>query len=145
MNKVLKSLMREKHHLLLSVLLALFIIVDVKIPFQIANLIDTIVGKTVVIIIIFALLTFNKLVGVLAIIAGYMLIMRSMNMAGNSNMRLLDTENSKFRRMNNMNVKNARTVEEDVIDNMLPRVAGENVKTSDFKPIQGNLYEAEKL
>jgi hypothetical protein len=145
MNKILKSLMREKHHLLLSVLLALFIIVDVKIPFQIANLIDTIVGKTVVIIIIFALLTFNKLVGVLAIIAGYMLIMRSMNMAGNSNMRLLDTENSKFRRMNNMNVKNARTVEEDVIDNMLPRVAGENVKTSDFKPIQGNLYEAEKL
>ena len=145
MNKVLKSLMREKHHSLLAILLALFIIIDVKIPFQIANLIDTIVGKTVVVIIIFALLTFNKFVGALAIVAGYMLVMRSMNMTGNPNMRYLDTENSKFRKMNNMNVKHTRTVEEDVIDNMLPRVATEHVKSSDFKPIQGNLHEAEKL
>jgi len=145
MNKVLKSLMREKHHSLLAVLLALFIIIDVKIPFQIANLIDTIVGKTVVVIIIFALLTFNKFVGILAIVAGYMLVMRSMNMTGNSNIRLLDTENSKFRKMNKMNVNHTRTVEEDVIDNMLPRVANEHVKSSDFKPIQGNLHEAEKL
>ena len=89
MNKVLKSLMREKHHSLLAILLALFIIIDVKIPFQFANLIDTIVGKTVVIIIIFALLTFNKFVGVLAIVAGYMLVMRSINMTGNSNIRFL--------------------------------------------------------
>lgn len=145
MNKVLKSLMREKHHSLLAILLALFIIIDVKIPFQFANLIDTIVGKTVVIIIIFALLTFNKFVGVLAIVAGYMLVMRSINMTGNSNMRFLDTENSKFRKMNKMNIKHTRTVEEDVIDNMLPRVANEHVKSSDFKPIQGNLHEAEKL
>tara|TARA_B110001450_G_scaffold185589_1_gene173628 strand:- start:2272 stop:2709 length:438 start_codon:yes stop_codon:yes gene_type:complete len=145
MNKVLKSLMREKHHSLLAILLALFIIIDVKIPFNIANLIDTIVGKTVIIIIVFALLTFNKLVGVLAIIAGYMLVMRSMNMAGNSNIGYLDTENSKFRKMNRMNVKQTRSVEEDVIDNMLPRVANENVKSSYFKPIQGNLYDAEKL
>tara|TARA_B110000967_G_C18499054_1_gene370591 strand:+ start:96 stop:533 length:438 start_codon:yes stop_codon:yes gene_type:complete len=145
MNKVLKSLMREKHHSLLAVLLALFIIIDVKIPFQIANLIDTIVGKTVVVIIIFALLTFNKFVGILAIVAGYMLVMRSTNMTGNSNIRLLDTENSKFRKMNKMNVNHTRTVEEDVIDNMLPRVANEHVKSSDFKPIQGNLHEAEKL
>jgi len=145
MNKVLKSLMREKHHSLLAVLLALFIIIDVKIPFQFANLIDTIVGKTVVIIIIFALLTFNKLVGVLAIVAGYMLVVRSMNMAGNSNMRFVDSENSKFRKMNKMNVEQSRSVEEDVIDNMLPRVANEQVKSSDFKPIQGKLHDAEKL
>ena len=31
MNKILKSLMREKHHSLLAILLALFIIIDVKI------------------------------------------------------------------------------------------------------------------
>lgn len=145
MNKILKSLMREKHHSLLAILLALFIIIDVKIPFQFANLIDTIVGKTVVIIIVFALLTFNKFVGVLAIVAGYMLVMRSMNMAGNSNMGYLDTEHSKFRKMNSMNVKHTRSVEEDIIDNMLPRVANESVKSSYFKPIQGNLYDAEKI
>lgn len=145
MNKLLKSLLREKHHSILAVLMTLFIILDVKIPFQMANLIDTIVGKTVIIILIFALLTFNKFVGVLAIVAGYMLVMRSMNMTGNKNMRYLDNENTKYNKMQNLNVKHNRSVEEDVIDNMLPRVANENVLSSDFKPIQGNLHDAEKL
>jgi len=145
MNKLLKSLLREKHHSILAVLMALFIILDVKIPFQMANLIDTIVGKTIIIILIFALLTFNKFVGVLAIVAGYMLVMRSMNMTGNKNMRYLDNENTKYHKMQNLNVKHNRSVEEDVIDNMLPRVANENVLSSDFKPIQGNLHDAEKL
>ena len=145
MNKLLKSLLREKHHSILAVLMALFIILDVKIPFQMANLIDTIVGKTVIIILIFALLTFNKFVGVLAIVAGYMLVMRSMNMTGNKNMRYLDNENTKYHKMQNLNVKHNRSVEEDVIDNMLPRVANENILSSDFKPIQGNLHDAEKL
>ena len=145
MNKLLKSLLREKHHSILAVLMALFIILDVKIPFQMANLIDTIVGKTVIIILIFALLTFNKFVGVLAIVAGYMLVMRSMNMVGNKNMRYLDSENSKYYKMQNLNIKHKRSVEEDVINNMLPRVANENVLSSDFKPIQGNLHDAEKL
>lgn len=145
MNKLLKSLLREKHHSILAVLMALFIILDVKIPFQMANLIDTIVGKTVIIILIFALLTFNKFVGVLAIVAGYMLVMRSMNMTGNKNMKYLDNENTKYHKMQNLNVKHNRSVEEDVIDNMLPRVANENVLSSDFKPIQGNLHDAEKL
>ena len=145
MNKLLKSLLREKHHSVLAVLLALFIILDVKIPFQMANLIDTIVGKTVIIILIFALLTFNKFVGVLAIVAGYMLVMRSMNMTGNKNMRYLGGENTKYHKMQNLNIKHNRSVEEDVIDNMLPRVANENVLQFDFKPIQGNLHDAEKL
>tara|TARA_B100000795_G_scaffold49916_1_gene32787 strand:- start:2248 stop:2676 length:429 start_codon:yes stop_codon:yes gene_type:complete len=142
MNKFFKSLMREKHHSLLAILLALFIIIDVKIPFQMANLIDTIVGKTVVIIIVFALLTFNKFVGVLAIVAGYMLIMRSMNMG---NVSFIDTEKYKFSQMNNMNVENIRSVEEDIIDNMLPRVATENTNNSFFKPMQSKLYDAEKI
>jgi hypothetical protein len=145
MNKILNTLMREKHHSLLAILLVLFIIIDVKIPFQIANLIDTIVGKTVVIIIIFALLTFNKIVGVLAIVAGYMLVIRSMNMTGNKNLKFLDTERSKFKKMTSMNVTNTTSVEEDVINNMLPRVANESNETSFFKPIQGNLYDAEKI
>tara|TARA_B110000261_G_scaffold47624_1_gene56145 strand:- start:1293 stop:1730 length:438 start_codon:yes stop_codon:yes gene_type:complete len=145
MNKLIKSLLREKHHSILAVLMALFIILDVKIPFQLANLIDTIVGKTVIIIIIFALLTFNKFVGVLAIVAGYMLIMRSANMTGNKNMKYLNTENSKYHEMQDLNIKHKRSIEEDVIDNMLPRVSNENVLSSDFKPTQGNLHDAEKL
>ena len=78
MNKLLKKLTREKHHSLLALLLVIFIVFEVEIPLPLANLIDTIVGKTVVILFIFSLLSYNKFVGVLAIIAGYLLVMRSM-------------------------------------------------------------------
>ena len=145
MNKLVNKLTKEKHHLLLAVLLSIFIVVDVHIPFQLANLIDTIVGKTVVILIVFALIAFNKLVGVLAIIAGYMLVMRSMNITGNKNVMHLENENSKVKRMQNFNQKHQISVEEEVIDNMLPRVSNESVESHPFKPVQNNLHSAEKL
>lgn len=145
MNKFLKKLTQEKHHSILSLLLVFFIILDIQIPLQLANLIDTIVGKTVVIITIFSLLTFNKFVGVLAIVAGYLLVVRSMESTGKKNMKYLESEHSKFSRMKKFNGHHKTTVEEDIINNMLPRVATEDHSTGGFKPIQGNLYDAEKL
>ena len=145
MNKLLKKLTREKHHTLLALLLIVFILFEIEIPLPLANLVDTIVGKTVVILFIFSLLTYNKFVGVLAIIAGYLLVMRSMEATGNKYIPYLETESSKFSKMKQFNVKHKRTVEEEVIDNMLPRVSTEHTNGSDFKPIQGNLYDAEKL
>jgi hypothetical protein len=145
MDKFLKKLTQEKHHSLLAVLLGIFIIVDIKIPLQLANLIDTIVGKTIVILTVFSLLTFNKFVGVLAIISGYLLVMRSMDATGNKNLKYLESESSKFNKMKIFNRAQKNTVEEDIINNMLPRVASENGPMGEFKPVQGKLYDAEKL
>ena len=145
MNKLVNKLTKEKHHLLLAVLLSIFIVADVHIPLQLASLIDTIVGKTVVILTIFALIAFNKLVGVLAIIAGYMLVMRSMNLTGSGGLMHLENEQIKVRKMQNYNQKNNVSVEEEVIDNMLPRVSNEHVESHPFKPVQNNLHSAEKL
>jgi hypothetical protein len=144
MNKILKKLQKEKHHTFLGLLLILFIVIDVSIPLDLANLIDTIVGKTVVVLVIFSLLTYNKLVGVLAIVAGYLLIMRSMNTSGKTNMKYLETEKKKFSKMKKFNVKHKTTVEEDVINNMLPMINERNIE-SVFKPIQGNVYSAKKI
>lgn len=144
MNTFLQKIQKEKHHTFLGLLLALFIVIDIKIPKDLANLIDTIVGKTVVILVIFSLLTYSKLVGVLAIIAGYVLIMRSMNVTGKKNMKYLETETKKYKKMKSFNVKHKTTVEEDVINNILPMT--NNVKIiSKFKPIQGNLHAAKKI
>ena len=145
MNKLVKKLTKEKHHLLLSVLLAIFIIFDVSVPIPIANLIDTIVGKTVVIIVIFGLITFNKFIGVLAVVAGYMLFMRAMNVSSNAGFRYLETEKNKSVKMQSFNKKSNISVEEEIINNMLPRVANEYVKSSHFKPVQNNLHSAEKI
>lgn len=145
MNKLLKKLTKEKHHGLLAILLSIFIIFDIRIPNQLANLVDTIVGKTVVIIAVFSLIAFNKLVGILAIIAGYMLIMRSMNITGHKNLIHLENEHVKRSNMLKFNPKQEVSVEEEVIDNMLPRVSNETVESHDFKPVQNNLHSAEKL
>ena len=122
----------------------LFIVFEVQIPLDLANVIDTIVGKTVIILVIFALLTYNKIVGVLAIVAGYLLIMRSMNISGKKNMKYLETEQKKYSKMKKFNVKRSTSVEEDVINNMLPLTNNRNIE-SIFKPIQGNLYSAKKI
>ena len=145
MNKLVKKLTKDKHHALLTALLTIFIVLDISVPVSIANLVDTIVGKTVVILVVFSLIAFNKLVGVLAIVAGYMLIIRSMNVSSNNKFRYLETERVKFRKMNSFNKKEKLTVEEEVIDNMLPRVSNEYVESHPFKPVQNNLHSAEKL
>ena len=54
MNKLFKKLGKEKHHLLLAGLLAAFIVLDIELPLAFANLVDTIVGKTVVILVVFS-------------------------------------------------------------------------------------------
>ena len=122
----------------------LFIIFDINIPSDLANLIDTIVGKTIIILIIFSLLTYNKLIGVLAIIAGYLLVIRSMNVTGKKNIKYLETEQKKFKKMKSFNVKLKTTVEEDAINNMLPMTNNVNVE-SGFKPVQGDLHSAKKI
>ena len=94
--------------------------------------------------VIFSLLTYNKFVGVLAIVAGYLLIMRSMNTSGKTNMKYLETEKKKFSKMKKFNIKHKTTVEEEVINNMLPMTNERNVE-SVFKPIQGNVYSAKKI
>lgn len=144
MDSFLKKIQKEKHQSFLGLLLMLFIVIDINIPDDLANLIDTIVGKTVVILVIFSLLAYNKLIGVLAIVAGYLLIMRSMNVTGRKNMKYLETEKKKFRKMKSFNVEHKTTVEEDVINNMLPMTNNVNVE-SGFKPVQGNLHSAKKI
>ena len=71
--------------------------------------------------------------------------MRSMNLTGNKNIMHLDNENSKVKRMQHFNKKHQVSVEEEVIDNMLPRVSNESVESHQFKPVQNNLHSAEKL
>ena len=46
--------------------------------------------------------------------------------------------------MKKFNVKSSTSVEEDIINNMLPLTNERNIE-SIFKPIQGNLYSAKKI
>ena len=144
----MKSLkFNDKRHYVLAAVLALFIVMDIKVPSQVANLVDTIVGKIVVIMVGLSLMVINPLVGILGAIAAYELVRRSSasgNLFGDVS-SLIPNEEDKHHEMQ-VYQNNEITVEEEVIANMLPRTAADVIDSSpSFKPIQNKLHAAAKL
>ena len=82
MEKFLNSLMKDKHHLVLTILLSVFILFDIKVPLVLAELVDNPLGKIVVAALSLCLLSVNALAGVIGLIAAYVLIQRSGDSTG---------------------------------------------------------------
>ena len=151
MKDLLKSLKSETHHLVLTGLLALFIIMDIKIPDNIAPFFNSVVGKGFIILTSLSLLAINPVVGVFAIVASFELIRRS---GSGSDMVSSSFSSSFYNTMAgepdepNVDLKLTNiplTLEENVINNMLPRIATDSLDTAPFKPTQNHLHGAGKL
>ena len=141
MNKLLKSLPKDKNNLVLVVLLSVFIVMDVKIPNAISKVVDTIVGKSLVILASLSLFGINSLVGVLGLVAGYLLIQRS---AQQEDVKMYDAgEENKIKYLHTVN-QFPLTVEEDVISKMLPR-ASPDIIPPEYKPTLNKLHNASNL
>lgn len=149
MKDLLKSLKSETHHLVLTGLLALFIIMDIKIPENVAPFFNSVVGKGFVILTSLSLLAINPVVGVFAIVASFELLRRSSS-GGN----IVPSSSSFYNTMasepdeENVDLKLTNiplTLEENVINNMLPRIATDALDRAQFKPTQNNLHGAGKL
>ena len=68
---------KDYTYYVLAALLCLFIVVPVEIPHELASLVDTFIGKVVVVIIALNLFFAHPVVGAVGIIAAYELIKRS--------------------------------------------------------------------
>ena len=141
-----QAFMKNKHHVLLSLLLIVFIVFDIQVPEGVAVFIDSIVGKALIIIIALALLSVNPIVGVLALITAYELIRRSSESSGSGPIyKYMPSDHKRDKELNLLN-EQPYTVEEEVIANMLPRTATDTFdKNPEFKPVQENLHSAAKL
>ena len=82
MEKFLNSLTRDKHSLILCLLLSCFVVFDIEIPLVLAEVIDNPIGKIGVAALALCILSQNTLVGVVAIVAAYVLIQRSEGKTG---------------------------------------------------------------
>ena len=76
MKNLLKMMPSSPTYLVLSLLMVVFIVVDIAPPSNVCMLIDTIVGKAVVIMVALSLFSLDMLVGIVGIIAAYILVMR---------------------------------------------------------------------
>ena len=135
----------DKRHYVLAAVLAVFIVMDIKVPPNVANLVDTIVGKVVIIMVGLSLIGINPMVGILGVIAAYELIRRSSSSSSIfSSLDFIPSEKNKESEMR-VYQNNQVSVEEEVIAQMLPRTATDVLDTASFKPVQDQLHAAAKL
>lgn len=134
----------NRQQLVLGIVLILYIILNVNTPKMLSELIDTIYGN--IIIVVIAMILFsnsNPVVGVLSIVAAYFLIKRSSISTGSfAIQKYLPSEASRsddFSKLNEMPI----TLEEQMVFKMAPLVT-HNAKYPDanYKPVMDSLHEA---
>ena len=145
MLKILNSLKKNKSHLLLAVLLVCFIVLDVQLPAELAYYVDTLLGKVGVMIGAFSLFFVHSVLGVLAMVAGFVLLNRSTGfMQGAPNVQYLPSEKTKLNHLDEMN-QFPITLEEEVIHDMIPFVSEQHLPPPEFKPTLNSVHDAAKL
>ena len=145
MEKLLKMLPKSNHHMVLTVLLALFIVFNIQIPLAVSQMLDNPIAKAIVAIGAIALLRVNKVLGVIAIVAAYLLIQRIAEKTGTIYIkRHVPSETKKYIDMQSMDSVGV-SVEEEIINNMLPLTSNDDLFPPSFKPTQEELHSAAKL
>ena len=133
----------KRHQLVLGIVLVLYILLNVKTPDMLSNWIDSIYGNIVVVVIAMILFSnSNPVVGILSIIAAYMLLKRSSITTGSfAIQKYLPSEESRssdFSKFNEMPI----TLEEQMVAKMAPLVKHTTVSQSNYQPVLETLHEA---
>jgi hypothetical protein len=141
--RVLKLVKTQNHHYLLALLLALFIIFDVDFPDTVKNAIDTFPGKLLLAVLAISLVYIHPLVGAIGLVAIFLIIKRSERLSGPVH-KFVPSENRKQQKMQHFNKLAEKTLEEDIVNKMIPRVA-KTITIPTYKPTLCALHEAARL
>tara|TARA_X000000950_G_scaffold13791_2_gene14913 strand:+ start:1175 stop:1612 length:438 start_codon:yes stop_codon:yes gene_type:complete len=145
MEKLLKMLPKSNHHMVLTVLLSFFIIFNIHIPLAVSQMLDNPLAKGLIAVGALSLLSVNKVMGAIAIVAAYVLIQRIAEKTGTIYLkRHVPSETKKYVDMQAFN-DIEMTVEEEIINNMLPLTSNDEVFPPEYKPTQEDLHDAAKL
>ena len=140
------DLFKKQHigELLLTILFIIYLIMGYKTPEPIANIVDTLVGKIVILIIVIYLFMHNNhILAVLALFVAFDLFRRSSLVTGiDALQRYAPSEEKKSTQFSAMN-QFPYTLEQEVVKKMAPIVrSGSSLTKPTFKPILNNLYDA---
>jgi len=140
---------KEYIYYLLAAVLCLFNVMPVHIPNEVASLVDTLVGKVVVVVIALNLFFAHPVVGAIGIIAAYELIKRSEGKGSRVPAALKKYVPSEAKKTSNLSRVNQFpvTIEEIVIHNQIPYSFNLTNPTdrATYKPIQDSLHDAAKI
>ena len=150
MKNLLKIPKKHMHYYLLSLMMILFIIFPVQVPSELGNLVDSMLGKIVIVIVVINLFVAHPVVGAIGAVAAYELIKRTSGMAGVGSTMLKQFVPSEEKKTGNLSIYNQFpiTVEEMVIKSKVPytfNMSIGNLNNASYKPILGDTHEAEDL
>jgi len=145
----LKSLFNQvkSGEMMVAVILLLYVLVDVKTPDSLAELIDTVYGQIVIILGALALFTnSHQLVGILGLFAAYLLVVRSSKTTGSFAVEhLMPSEENKYDEMIEANAPVPQSLEEDVVKNMVPLVQDMPSGDQSYQPILDSTIDSSML
>ena len=144
LNDLLKA--EKRHQLLLGVVFVIYILMNARTPQTLAGLVDNVYGNIAVVVIALSVFAHsNPVVGILALVAAYELIKRSIVDTGDHAVRnYLPSEKSKvmdFSRYNDFPV----TLVEQVVTKMAPLVKHDAPPNSNYKPVLNALHDASPI
>jgi hypothetical protein len=143
------TLMRQEkqHEMVIFVLLILYIVFTPDVPQGLAVYAESTVGQLVIIILAITLfLSTNPVVGILGFLAAYEFIRRASRVTGVYGIKTFSpTEQKKQEIMKAMNAEPVKTLEEELVDNLVPISPNDDIGLTDggsFQPVLGPLYGA---
>ena len=143
------TLMRQEkqHEMVIFVLLILYIVFTPDVPLGLAEYAESTIGQLVIIILAITLfLSTNPVVGILGFLAAYEFIRRASRVTGVYGIETFSpTEQKKHQIMTAMNPAPEKTLEEELVDSLVPISPNDEIGLSDggsFQPVLGPLYGA---
>ena len=143
------SLFKKQHmgELVLVILIIVYLILGLKTPQPIANVVDTLVGKIVIILLVIYLFMYaNPVLAVLALFVAFDLIRRSSMSTGiDALQKFAPSEEKKMSQFTAYN-QFPYTLEQEVVAKMAPIMkSGSSLTQASYKPLLDNLYDASPI
>lgn len=143
------QLFKKQHmgELVLVILFIVYLILGLKTPEPIANIIDTLVGKIVIIlIVIYLFMHANPILAVLALFVAFDLMRRSSAATGfDALKKYAPSEEKKVSQFTAFN-QFPYTLEQEVVAKMAPIMnSGSSLTQASYKPLLDNLYDASPI
>ena len=135
------------NQLALAILFIIYLIMGYKTPEPVANVVDTLVGKIVILITVVALFMHaNPILAVLSLFVAFDLMRRSSEETGiDALKKYLPTEEKKSSQFTAFN-QFPYTLEQEVVKKMAPIVqSGSSLSKPSYKPLLENLHDASTI
>lgn len=144
-----KELFKKEHmgEFILIILMIIYLILGFKTPEIIANLIDNVIGKVVIVlIVVYLFMHANPILAVLTALVAFDLMRRSSDATGLG--ALSSYAPSEKKKMSQFSAFNQfpYTLEQEVVAKMAPVMkSGSSLNQSSYKPLLDNLHDASPL